>query len=425
MKKRLAALCAVLLLLSELSGCSRGAEGSDRKESALEASRIPYYVNDAGTSGCVLGDTFYSDHGSEQIRYYTPDGVRDGLCRDPLCTHRSDPENSETCPDSLLWPSFASDGTRLYLSADVVLGARRSARRICALSADGGEMKVLCEYEPTANNCRDLAVAGRYLYFEEGRYNDTYDPGAGFTDVGDQVGIIVRIPVEGGRPEQVTDECGEIGAHFAADDSTLWRTFLRAGELERIDLKTRESERIPLPDEFVNAFPYLIDGTLWLTAFVPCSAEVRREDGSTIARDGEKWFLYRLLPDGGWDCLAQSETRFVCAGDEFWTVREDAPEYLGTKAYPTGRGSEKSETPVFDSHARRIEIVSTGTGEKSERLPGEGVGESESLFHLYAVGETVVYANLIDWQKAFTEGIPGGLACLDRETLSVIWRQEP
>ena len=49
------------------------------------------------------------------------------------------------------------------------------------------------------------------------------------------IGNVIFV-VEGGRPEQITDERGEIGSHFAADDSTLWRTFLRAGERHRCGL---------------------------------------------------------------------------------------------------------------------------------------------------------------------------------------------
>lgn len=383
-----------------------------------------YHVNDMLSYGCVLGDEFYYDFGAGRVRYYTADGIKEGLCRDPLCTHEF---GVGSCPDSTLtWgggPHFATEGIKLYCNTPIPF-QRALTRRIFSLSPDGTDMKMLYEFEATGNNGLDLVFADGFLYFEEGHYNEDYDRSAGYLDLSDQYSFIIRIPITGGRAEQVTKERGEIGSHFDADEKTLIRAFPTAGEIERTDLKTGDTERIPLPGVFTGVFPRLIDGTLYLTAYIPRSVEVDRGDGTKVIYDGERWFLY-MATDGGWEMLAESETRFVFAGDEIWTVREGMPEYLGTKAYPTGKGSETADWDIFDTHANRIMKIDIKTGEISEAALGEGVGEGESVYRIFGVGENVLYAVLSD-PRGQIEGKPArGQVCLSREDLSVIWRQEP
>ena len=393
--------------------------------SSLTSCAVPsavYHVNDMLSYGCVFGDEFYYDFGAGRVIYSTPDGIKEGLCRDPLCMHGF---SESSCPDGTLTggggPHFTTDGIKLYCNTPIPF-QHALMRRIYSISPDGTDMKMLYEFEGTGNNGMDLVIADGFLYFEEGHYNEDYDRSAGYLDISDQYSFIVRIPITGGRAEQVTKERGEIGSHFDADGKTLVRAFAEAGEIERTDLKTGNTERIPLPDTFLGVFPHLIDGTLYLTAYVPQSVEAECLDGRTIPYHWERWFLYRFT-DGGWVMLAESETRFVFAGDEIWTVREGRPEYLGTQAYPTGKGSETADWDIFDTHANRIMKINLKTEEMTEATLGEGVGEGESVYNLFGVGEHVVYAVLSDPRRQIEGELSRWQVCLDREDLSVIWRQ--
>ena len=48
--------------------------------------------------GCALGDRFYSCLFMNQVTVYTLDGMRKGLCADPLCLHDG---TDGTCPDDM------------------------------------------------------------------------------------------------------------------------------------------------------------------------------------------------------------------------------------------------------------------------------------------------------------------------------------
>ncbi len=387
----------------------------------------PYFVNNEFGGGCVLGDLYLEDLGGIRTVTYSPDGKREGLCRDPLCTHEY--ARDGLCPDVAAFgtKSFATDGTRLYFASIIIWQADAGLKRgIYSIQPDGTDFRMLYEGEIAPNNSWDLAVSDGYLYFEEGHYKVDYDPLTDRTEISDQYGAIVRIPVDGGQAEQLTEEREGVGSTIAADRDTLCLVRVgRDGEsiLERVDCKTGETVQIPLPGDFESVWPRFVDGALYLAAANSRTVKADRGDGTAAHMSGQDWFLYRSTGDG-WECLAESESRFVFAGNEVWFVREGEAEYLGTRAFPTGRGSETAERDIFDTHARRLFRLDLGTGEGAELPLSRDIAPSESV-ELIAVGETVVYMMLSD-PHLLLEGSPSKtLICADRETLSVIWRCEP
>ena len=404
-----------LALLFPLAACSP------------QSTPAPYTVNNEFGWGCVLGDYYYEDFGARTV-YLTPDGKREGLCRDPLCTHSYEADG--LCPDvaAMATKSFTTDGTRLYFASIMIWQANAGLKRgIYSILPDGTDFKMLYEGEIAPNNSWDLVVSDGYLYFVEGHFNEDYDPSSGWMKVTDQYGYIFRIPVNGGRAEQMTHDRADVGSAFTVYRNILCR--VRVGQdgnlaIERIDLGTGETEWIPLPGEMEGAWPRFLDGVLYLTAGeYSHTLEADRGDGSTASTSGRNWFLYRLVGDE-WECLAESESRFVFAGDEVWFVRDGEPEYLGTKAFPTGKGSETVDRDIFDTHARRLFALDLKTGETAELSLSADIAPSESI-ELTAVGETVVYMMLSD-PHLLLEGKPSKtLVCADRKTLSVIWRCDP
>ena len=143
MKKHLISALALLLLLPS---CGREKEAQ-------------YHVNNAFGYGCVLGDTYYPDFGIGES-YYTPGGMIDGLCRDPLCSH--DYTKDGICPDSSAFftKSMATDGERLYFSAINWTLTENGAmfRQIYSLNPDGSDLRLLCTYEITGNTSPDLKI---------------------------------------------------------------------------------------------------------------------------------------------------------------------------------------------------------------------------------------------------------------------------
>ncbi len=386
-----------------------------------------YVVNNEFGEGCVLGDVYYKDLGGIHTVMYTPDGKREGLCRDPLCMHEY--ERDGLCPDVAAYgtKSFTTDGIRLYFASIIMWQVNAGLKRgIYSILPDGTDFKMLYEGEIAPNNSWGLVVSDGYLYFEEGHYNADYDPSSDRMEISDQYGDIFRIPVSGGQAEQLTHDHVDVGSTLTVEGNILCRTrFGQNGntEIERIDLKTGETERISFPDGSKSGFPRFVDGTLYLAAANSRTVEVDRGDGTTAPMSGYDWFLYRLTGDG-WEYLAKSESRFIFAGEEVWFVRDGEPEYLGSRAFPTGRGSETADRDIFDTHARRLFTLDLYTGETAEIPLTPDISPSESV-ELIAVGETVVYMMLSD-PHLLLEGNPSKtLVCADRETLSVIWRCEP
>ena len=117
MKKTLLVILAALLLLF---ACGK-----------TEEPRRAYYAN--SDNGCALGDRFYSCLFMNQVTVYAPDGMRKGLCADPLCLHDG---TDGICPDDTraMVRFVVTDGEKLYLSilVDPVTWIRRRTPRAVA-----------------------------------------------------------------------------------------------------------------------------------------------------------------------------------------------------------------------------------------------------------------------------------------------------
>ena len=82
---------------------------------AKESPAPPRWFN--AQYSCFLASAAYVSD-LTRITMYTPDGIRKGLCRDPLCAHDG---SDGICPDchSLRWPDVVTDGELLYFCAMV------------------------------------------------------------------------------------------------------------------------------------------------------------------------------------------------------------------------------------------------------------------------------------------------------------------
>ena len=284
--KKLLTLTIVILLL--LPSCA--------KTPAVQ----PLWFN--AQYSCFLGSVAYVSD-LTRITMYTPDGIRKGLCRDPLCVHDG---NDGICPDchSLRWPDVVTDGELLYLSAmtfDSTTGAY--SRELYSLKPDGSDFRLICKTDMTGSDSPDFRVGGGYLWFTQGQYDEDAPAEERETF------SILRVPVAGGEPETV----GE-GYLFApnftvsADGKTL--AVINAsfssrpvnapasseGEwIELTDVESGEKTRLdpPAPDEGLGFLDWW-QGELWLRTQKDRMISFTRDSGEAVEKRRSDWVLYRL-----------------------------------------------------------------------------------------------------------------------------------
>ena len=139
-------------------------------EKQTEANQ-PFFCNTEW--GCTLGDRFYSAYSPwGAITVYSPEGVRKGLCTDPLCPHDG---TDGMCPDDTraMVRTVATDGEKLYLSLllDPETAGKKpgsgAVKQIWSLNRDGSNFQMLYSRSSDSRYSSVLEAGGGYLCFHQ------------------------------------------------------------------------------------------------------------------------------------------------------------------------------------------------------------------------------------------------------------------
>ena len=358
--KKIGILLAAVLLLC---GCSEKTPPQD-------------YCNTV--ESCFLGTTqYHSNLGGLDILLWNPawDEWQEGLCRDPLCTH----DNSDSlCPSSINLSSrtVVTDGYKLYINASNPSGGLMN-RQIFSLNPDGSDFKLLHTYGSTDNSYQFLQYADGYLYFQEGYYNDNYIPGSEEITLDVQSQRVMRIPVDGGKAEEVLDFSLPIGCVLYPDGENYYLiTYDDQGvsQLDMVDVKTKAVTENILPEARGKYFDItLYDGKTWITA---SDALYVRENGS-----------FRLICDG--------KNRYSF-GDGIWCTENAEREYIGTKELPTGAPNGESAPRDFYIHpTQKISRIDTDTYSITDFIPSDDFDADDTITvdYVTAAGMRVLVTN--------------------------------
>ncbi|MBR4205738.1 MAG: hypothetical protein IKQ92_09700 [Clostridia bacterium] len=375
---------------------------------------------------CFLGSAAYVSD-LTRITVHTPEGIRKGLCRDPLCDHDG---SDGICPDchSLRWPDVVTDGELLYLSAMTFDGTTGAySRELYSLKPDGSDFRLICKTDMTGSDSPDFKVGGGYLWFTQGQYDEDKPAGERETF------SILRVPVGGGEPETVGE--GYLfapGFTVSTDGKTL--AVLNAsfasrpvnapasseGEwIELADTETGEKTLIDPPAADEN--PVFIDtwrGEFWLRTERDRMLSFTRDSGEAAELRRNEWVLYRLpAEESKFVRVAEADLGFVFGGDAVYFTREES-EYTGTKPMPTGRPGEYRDTDFF-----RTKTVAVGfwkDGAVTEIPPA--LPEGFEMLTFTAGADGILYGSLSDGGREYYEtGEIHAVRCaLDPETLEVI-----
>ena len=380
---------------------------------------------------CFLGSTAYISD-LLYVKSYTPEGIREGLCRDPLCKHDG---SDGICPDSnqFHFKDLVTDGSSLYFSgmtADSATGA--FSRELYSLRPDGSDFRLICKTDMTGSDSPDFKVGGGYLWFTQGQYDEDAPEGERETF------SILRVPVAGGEPETV----GE-GYLFApnftvsADGKTL--AVINAsfssrpvnapasseGEwIELTDMETGEKTVVDPPAADEN--PVFIDtwrGEFWLRTEKDRTLSFTRDSGEAVEKRRSDWVLYRL-PAGESEFVraAEADSGFVFGGDAVYYTRTES-EYLGTKPMPTGRPGEMADADFFET--KTVAVCFWKEGTITEITPD--FPEGFKHLSLTAGADGILYGSMNDGGRNYYEtGEIHAVRCaLDPVTLEVIRTFDP
>lgn len=380
---------------------------------------------------CFLGSAAYVSD-LTGITIYTPDGIRKGLCRDPLCAHDG---SDGICPDchSLRWPDVVTDGELLYLSAmtfDSTTGAY--SRELYSLNPDGSAFKRICKTDMTGSDSPDFKVGGGYLWFTQGQYDEDAPEGERETF------SILRVPVAGGEPETVGE--GYLfapGFAVSADGRTL--AVINAsfssrpvnapasseGEwIELTDIETGEKTVVDPPAADEN--PVFIDtwrGEFWLRTEKDRTLSFTRDSGEAVELRRSDWVLYRLpAGESKFVRIAEADSGFVFGGDAVYYTRTES-EYLGTKPMPTGRPGEYRDTDFVETKTVAVGFWKDGVVTEIPLNLPEGF---ENL-SLTAGADGILYGSMNDGGRNYYEtGEISFVSCaFDPETVTVIRTFDP
>lgn len=391
---------------------------------AKEPSAPPLWFN--AQYSCFLASAAYVSD-LTRITVYTPDGIRKGLCRDPLCAHDG---SDGICPDcySLRWPDVATDGELLYLSAmtfDSTTGAY--SRELYSLKPDGSDFRLICKTDMTGSDSPDFKVGGGYLWFTQGRYDEDAPEGERETF------SILRVPVSGGEPETVGE--GYLfapGFAVSADGRTL--AVINAsfssrpvnapasseGEwIELTDMETGEKTVVDPPA--ADETPVFIDtwrGEFWLRTEKDRTLSFTRDSGEAVELRRSDWVLYRLpAGEGKFVRIAEAYSDFVFGGDAVYYTRTES-EYLGTKPMPTGRPGEMVDSDFFETKTVAVGFWKDGgITEINPNLP-----EGFENLSLTVGADGILYGGLSDGGLGYYEtGEIHAVRCaLDPVTLEIL-----
>ncbi len=290
------------------------------------------YINTE--EGCMLGDTYYDNFAGMDIQLWNPawDGVKEGICRDPLCTHDS---TDSLCPSSTnLWQkTVVTDGKKLYLNAlnPLLTDNGIMYRQIFSVNPDGSDFRLLHTYDATGNSSVYMQYADGYLYFQQGYYNENYDPLEEHVSMDVQSSRFMRIPTDGGKAEAVLDEELSIGTAFYADGENYYLVTHDDNGVTQLDIMNPETGALTenvLPEERGKLFEVVVYGTkTWLTT-----------SGTLYVKE-----------NGGFTQICEGKSGYTFGGG-IWYTEQAEPVYIGTKEMPTG--APGGETAPYDYYVK-------------------------------------------------------------------------
>ena len=382
MKKALLLLFAVLLILS---ACEKENHLSD-------------YWNLDGS--CMLNGTFYQSAGNQILVWNSRwDGIRNGLCHDPLCNHD---DINNLCPDNnWLWQkAIVTDGEKLYLSVlnAALTGADNTLyRQIYALSPDGTDLQLLCTYDASGGTSPVLRYSDGYLYFWQGFYREPDD----FGNSEDQYKIVMRLPVQGKKAEIVLDEEMPMHSTFCIDKQNYYLFFSdENGTAQLIVIDQDSGKRETYASDEFEGIPYtmrIYNGKTYLLASKPETVSAIRDDGSQAIRNLNCSVLY-LYENNSFRKIADGNFTFTQEG--IWFPESEC-DYLGTKETAGGPYGETTKQDYVAVTTKRLcKIDPTDYGITAYMTAGEfGYGDEIELVSGTA-GK--LYANISN-QKSFYE----------------------
>ena len=291
-------------------------------------------------NGCMLGNTHYENFAGMDIELWNPawDEPMEGLCCDPLCTHDS---ADSLCPSSTnLWQkTVITDGVKLYINALNPLLTDTNGimyRQIFSVNPDGSEFKLLHTYDATDNSSVFMQYADGYLYFQQGFYNENYDPTAEHVSSDVQSSRFMRIPTSGGKQEAILEDGLSIGTKFFTDGENYYLITHDDNGVTQLDVVNPETGAITenvLPEAVGKHFDMIVyRGKTWLTA---SDALYVKENGTfTKICEGKSGYTF----GGGIRCVEYGES-----------------VYVGTKEIPTG--APGGETAPYDYYVKPTEKI--------------------------------------------------------------------
>ena len=377
MKKLFCTLLAALLLTS----CTEKTPPQD------------YYNTE---EGCMLGNTHYQHMTAMDIQLWNPawDSPMEGICRDPLCSHDS---TDSLCPSSTnLWlKTVVTDGEKLYINALNPLLTDENAtmyRQIFSVNPDGSDFKLLHTYDATGNSSPNMQYADGYLYFQQGYYNENYDPMEEHVSSDVQSSRFMRIPTSGGKAEAVLDEGLSIGTAFFVDGENYYLITHDDNGVTQLDIMNPETKDVTenvLPEAMGKFFEITVySGKTWLTA--SDALYVRENGGFTKVCEGKSDYTF---------------------GGGIWYTETAESVYIGTKEMPTGApGGETAPYDYYVETTTKICRIDPDDYSITEYVPSDDFDPEDTITISYAT-DTAIRAGVSNGRKKY-EDDNYGYSCL-------------
>ena len=360
-----------MVLLSLLTSCS--------KTETLD------YCNTE--EGCLLGSTHYHNFAGMDIQLWNPawDAPMEGLCRDPLCTHDS---TDSLCPSSTnLWAkTVVTDGQKLYLNALNPLLTENNTmyRQIFSMGPDGSDFKLLHTYDATGNSSIFMQYADGYLYFEQGYYNENYDPMNEYVSSDVQSSRFMRIPTDGGKAETVLDGGLPIGTTFFVDSENYYLITHDDNGVTQLDIMNPETKDVTenvLPEAMGKYYEVTVySGKTWLTA--SDALYVRENGGFTKVCEGKSGYTF---------------------GGGIWYTETAESMYVGTKEMPTGApGGETAPRDYYVKATTKLCRIDPDDYSVTEYVPSDEF-DPEDTITIRNATDTAIRAGVSSGRKQYED----------------------
>lgn len=345
---------------------------------------------------CLLGETYYNNIYGDNIVCWNPkwEDKREGLCYDPLCSHNGE---DVLCPSSTnLWlKTVITDGCKLYMNALNPLLTEENGtmyRQIFSLNPDGSEFTLLHTYDATGNSSPFMQYADGYLYFQQGYYNENYDPMNEYVSSDVQSSHFMRIPTGGGKAETVLDEGLSIGTAFFVDGENYYLITHDENGVTQLDIINPETGDVTenaLPEAMGKIFEVTVyAGKTWLTA----------SDA-----------LY-VKENGGFTKVCERKSGYIFGGG-IWYTEEAEPVYIGTKDMPTGApGGETAPADYYVKATTKLCRIDPDDYSITEYVPSDEFDPEDTINISYAT-DTAMRVGVSNGRKQYVDHT-FGYSCL-------------